>query len=170
MTFSKAWHDITIPGVQNPHCSASCATNAAWMGASCSPPASPSIVVTGLPTASSARTVQEGTGWSPSITVHAPQAPRSQPVLVPVSPRPSRSASTSVVRGSTLRRCGSPLTFSSMSTAPGPNRFASPFAAVSIASPSSAAHPVSTPAPLTNPRRVNFVSSGMRTSGWGPRA
>ena len=118
------------------------------------------MVVTGCPTASSAKTLQEGTGWFPSITVHAPHAPRSQPILVPVRPRSSRSALASVVRGSTATRCRSPLTVSSICTAPGPSLLACPAAAdASIASPSSAAAPVSTPAPLTKPRLVIFSLS-----------
>src|SRR5207237_7210972 len=92
--------------------------------------------------------------------VHATHAPRSQPILVPVRPRSSRSALASVVRGSTATRCRSPLTVSSICTAPGPSLLACPAAAdASIASPSSAAAPVSTPAPLTKPRLVIFSLS-----------
>src|SRR3954468_8492585 len=81
---SSAWHDITMPGVQKPHCRASCATKAAWSGASWGPLERPSMVVTGRPTASMAKVMHDAAVTSPSITVQAPQAPRSQPILVPV--------------------------------------------------------------------------------------
>ena len=44
---SSAAQLITMPGVQNPHCIASCSMNACWTGCSVAPFARPSIVVTG---------------------------------------------------------------------------------------------------------------------------
>src|SRR5687768_11027013 len=54
-------------------------------------------------------------------TVQAEQAPRSQPTLVPVRPRPSRRNSTSVVAGSANAVRGSPLTCRLRGAACGPN-------------------------------------------------
>src|SRR4030095_10049262 len=50
-----------------------------------------------------------------SQTVHAEQAPRSQPIFVPVSPSSSRSTSTSVVAASTCTVQRRPLTVSDSS-------------------------------------------------------
>src|SRR6267142_2457511 len=84
---------ITIPEVQNPHCSASCATNAACTGCKLLPCASPSTVVTlRLPT-SMARVMQEHTGVLSTMTVHAEHAPRSQTIFVPVICNSSRKSS-----------------------------------------------------------------------------
>ena len=64
---------MIMPGVQKPHWSAACSTNACWIGCSRSPSASPSTVSTCLPAASKARKVQALTGSSSTRTVQAPQ-------------------------------------------------------------------------------------------------
>ena len=74
---------MTIPGVQKPHCIASASMNACCTGWSSSPLASPSMVVTGRPTASRANVVHAHTGVPSSHTVHAEHEPRSHPTFVP---------------------------------------------------------------------------------------
>ena len=97
---------------------ASCSTNACCTGWSCPPCASPSIVVTFRPRASRANVMQLATTSPSSQTVQAEQAPRSQPIFVPVSPSASRSTSTRVVAGSADAH-GRPLTESVNSPALG---------------------------------------------------
>ena len=93
-----------MPGVQKPHCIASCATNASWTGCKSSPRARPSMVVMSRPAASTARMVQEQTGSPSSQTVQAEHAPRLQPILVPVNPSGPRRASTRVSARFDLQR------------------------------------------------------------------
>src|ERR1700736_3951354 len=71
---------------------------------------SPSIVVMFLPSCIATSVMQDKTRRPSMCTVQAPHSPRSHAFLVPVSPRFSRNASSSVVRGSTaiVRAC--PLT------------------------------------------------------------
>jgi hypothetical protein len=57
-----------------------------------------------------------------SQTVHAEQAPRSQPIFVPVRPRSLRRTSTSVVAGSSRTEMFRPFTDRLTGTAPGPKR------------------------------------------------
>ena len=75
---------ISIPGVQNPHCSVparGCARRRCMSASS----SKPSIVRTSCPSQATAKAIQERAG-SPLIrTVHAPQTPCSQPRCVPVS-------------------------------------------------------------------------------------
>src|SRR5450755_2804015 len=111
---------MTSPGVQKPHCTASCATNAACTGCSASPVAKPSMVVIFRPPTSTASSMHEATGTRSSHTVQAEHEPRSQPIFVPVNPSASRSASTSVVDGSTETSRSSPLTFKVIPAVPGP--------------------------------------------------
>ena len=59
---TRAAQLITSPGVQKPHCTASCATNAACTGCSSSPCARPSMVVTLRPPTSTASSMHEATG------------------------------------------------------------------------------------------------------------
>jgi hypothetical protein len=99
---------IIIPGVQKPHCSPWQAANASWTGSSpvlLSPGrvARPSTVVTRLPSAMTASTVQDLTGVSSSQTTQAPQLEVSQPQCEPVSPSSSRRKWMSSSRGSTTR-------------------------------------------------------------------
>lgn len=89
--------------------------NACWIGCSAPSAASPSIVVTSAPSACAASSEQELTAAPSSSTVHAPQMPLLQYAFVPVSPRSSRTRSSSVREGGTSRRSRLPLTLSSMS-------------------------------------------------------
>ena len=66
------------PGVQKPHCIASCSMKASCTGCSTSPCARPSIVVTARSPTSIASIMQEQTGAPSSQTVQAEQAPRLQ--------------------------------------------------------------------------------------------
>jgi len=80
---------MIIPGVQYPHCSACSLWNAFCSGCH-SPLAMPSIVVTSLPSAWTARTEQLLTEIPSRWTVHAPQLEVSHPMGVPVFPTRSR--------------------------------------------------------------------------------
>jgi hypothetical protein len=70
----------------------------------------PSMVVTLAPSCITASVRQELMRWPSTITVQAPHWPWSQPFLVPVRCRCSRSASSSVVRVSRSSVCAWPLT------------------------------------------------------------
>ena len=93
---SRAAQLITMPGVQKPHCIASCFTNATCTGCIVSPCDRPSMVVILRPTASIASVMHASAGVPSIHTVHAEHEPRSHTTLVPVSPRLSRSVSASV--------------------------------------------------------------------------
>ncbi len=95
------------PGVQKPHWKASWAMKAACTGWQVSPSARPSMVSTSAPSWLIASARQELMRRPSSRTVQAPHWPRSQPFLVPVRSRRSRSRSSRVTRGSsssTVRR------------------------------------------------------------------
>src|SRR5215472_18891621 len=64
------------------------------------------------PSASTGRARHESTGSPSTSTVHVPHSPSSQPCLVPVSPRSSRSTSSRVLWTGTSVSRESPLTFS----------------------------------------------------------
>ena len=64
--------------------------------------------------------MQEATGVPSSHTVQAEQAPRSQPILVPVRSSGPRNTSASVALGSTLTSRVTPFTVNVIETAPGP--------------------------------------------------
>src|SRR5512145_432780 len=100
------------PGVQKPHCSPWCSTNARWIGCSSPSRDKSSIVVTSRPSACRASMLQLFTARPSSRTVHAPHWLVSQPMCAPVSPSPSRSACTSSVLSSTSSERSSPLTTS----------------------------------------------------------
>src|SRR6476646_11184377 len=67
-----------------------------------------------------ASTEQEYTALPSSSTVQAPQVPRSQTRLAPVSSNWSRRASSSVTRGSSCALSFLPFTLSDTGTLPGP--------------------------------------------------
>src|SRR5689334_10263035 len=67
-----------------------------------------------------ARTEQEYTALPSINTVQAPQVPRSQTRLAPVSSNWSRRASSKVTRGSSCALSFLPLTLSDTGTLPGP--------------------------------------------------
>ena len=106
----SATADMIWPEVQNPHWKASQSMKARCTGWSWSPWASPSTVVTRLPWTVAASVRHDSTRRPSTWTVQAPHWPRSQPFLEPVSPSRSRSASSSVTRGSTVSLRRSPLT------------------------------------------------------------
>jgi len=102
---------ITIPGVQNPHCSPCSAWNARCTGCIApEPSASPSTVTTSRPSAWAASTVHDFTDLPSSRTVHAPQDVVSQPTLVAVRLATSRRKCTSSVRSGTSASIWLPLT------------------------------------------------------------
>ncbi len=105
-----------MPGVQNPHWVPCSWRRASWRPVS-SPPRSvtPSMVVTREPAADAVRIRQLLTDRPSSRTTQVPHWPVSQPTLVPVSPRPSRSRSTSSSFGSAENCSGLPFTFSEIS-------------------------------------------------------
>src|SRR5262245_60376795 len=121
----------------------------------------PSTVVISRPTASAASIRQEHTGSPSSITVHAPQPPRSQTSFAPVSSRWLRRARSSVTRGSTVTVLAAPLILSVSGTASGPSTCgadsATPLASVLAAAP--------TPALLRKERRVKRGPLGLSEGG-----
>src|SRR6516162_11039471 len=96
------------PGVQNPHCRASFAMNASWIGCSLSPPM-PSTVVTAFPDAAFAGNRQLATGTPSNSTVHPPQTPEPQTSFVPVRFNRSRITSASSASASSGSGFCSPL-------------------------------------------------------------
>src|SRR3972149_323755 len=108
MSFSLAWGwrfrissaVMIIPGVQKPHCRPWYSQKASWSGWSFPSVASPSMVVTSLPSAWRASTVQDLTAMPSISTVQAPHWLVSQPILVPVRPSTSRRYPTSNKGGS----------------------------------------------------------------------
>src|ERR1039458_7752431 len=96
----------TMPGVQNPHCKASCSMNAFCTGCSAPALARPSMVTTSLSLTVFTLRKHERTGTPSSSTVQEPQCPSPQPNLVPVSPRSVRSTQSSRRSPSTFSRTG----------------------------------------------------------------
>src|SRR5215813_6389240 len=111
---SNAFAAKIIPGVQNPHCTAPYSAKAFCTGCNCSPWASPSMVVTSRPWASSAKIRQESTVLPSSSTVQAPHSPSLQPSLVPVRCNSSRSSCNNDCCGSIATSYGVPFTVSVM--------------------------------------------------------
>src|SRR5215470_2043386 len=101
---------MSMPAVQKPHWTAPCSMNASWSGSSVSPSPSPSTVRTRVPSASTARWVQELTGAPSTSTVQAPQTCMSQERLAPLRPSRSRSTSKSRACAGTSRATARPLT------------------------------------------------------------
>src|ERR1700759_4871979 len=96
------------PGVQNPHCRASCAMKAFCTG--CNPPApTASTVVTDRSAAARAGIRQLTTGTPSSSTVHAPHTPAPHTSFVPVRLSASRTTSISSASGSSGRGSLRPL-------------------------------------------------------------
>jgi hypothetical protein len=89
--------------------------------------------------------------------VHAPHAPRSQPIFVPVSFSSSRSARTSVVRGSIFSARVTPFTFIEIATAPGPTTRGG---APARAFPESVIRPAAAAPPPVAPRNARRESPG----------
>src|SRR4051812_38215088 len=85
-----------MPGMQKPHWMAPVSRNASCRRLSRPPSSRPSIVVTSMPPASTARTRQEFTARPSISTVHAPHSPSAQHSLLPVRSRSHRRASSSV--------------------------------------------------------------------------
>src|SRR3982751_4877117 len=102
LSFSSCTADITIPGVQKPHCSPWHSRKAACIGCSSPLLASPSIVVTSLPCTCAARIEHDLIARPFMCTVQAPHCAVSQPTWVPVSCSCSRRYCTSRVRESTV--------------------------------------------------------------------
>ena len=102
--------------MQKPHCAAPVSRNAACSALRPPSPASPSTVVTSQPSASAASTRHASTLRPPTSTVHAPHSPTRQHSLVPVSPRSSRRASSSVWCPATSTARGRPLSVRRIAT------------------------------------------------------
>src|SRR5436305_795186 len=101
-----------MPGVQKPHWSPWQVWKAVCIGCRSPLRASPSMVVTARPSASTASMAQLLTDLPSTQTVQAPHWLVSHPTWVPVRRRCSRSSSTSSVRGSTSTAWLFSLTFS----------------------------------------------------------
>ena len=158
---SRAAQLITMPGVQKPHCMASCFTKAAWTGCIVSPWDRPSMVVIWRPMVSIDKVMQASAGVLSIQTVHAEQEPRSQTTLVPVSPMLSRRVWARVSRGSMTTECSRPLMCSLTGRASGPctrlecmASLASRARAFAVSMTEVAAV---TPAPFKKPRRENVI-------------
>src|SRR5215510_10686456 len=108
--------ETICPGVQYPHCKASCSTNERWSGCRFPSGASPAAVTISAPWCATARARQLFARRPSSRTVQAPHCPWSQPFLGLVIPRRSRRASSTVVRESTVSLCSIPSTRSAIST------------------------------------------------------
>src|SRR5262245_21543951 len=78
----------------------------------------PSTVVISAPSAATASVRHDRTRRPSRSTVQAPHCPWSHPFFGPVRPIPSRTASSSVVRLSTVNRCVISLTWSEISVLP----------------------------------------------------
>src|SRR6266478_3388918 len=92
---------MIIPLWQYPHCGTSLAIQASCTLCSAPSPASPSMVVICLPTASLTTMPHDRTATPSTWTVQAPHCAMPQPYLVPVRPAFSRKAHRSGVSGST---------------------------------------------------------------------
>ena len=91
---------ISIPGVQNPHCSACFSWKPCWTGSILPSAASDSTVRISWPSHIAASVVHDLIGRPSISTTQAPQLEVSQPQCVPVRPA-SRMKWTSSCRGST---------------------------------------------------------------------
>src|SRR5882672_6952802 len=100
---------MSMPGVQKPHCSPCFSTKPSCTACSFPPCSRPSTVVTLQPSACTASTVHDFTGWPSRWTVHAPQWLVSQPTCVPVILKFSRMRCTSSRRDSTSASRTAPL-------------------------------------------------------------
>src|SRR5450830_973359 len=141
------------------------------------------MVVTDRSPTSIARTIQEAIGVPSSHTVHAEQAPRSQPIFVPVKSSGPRNASASVMCGGTAMVRTAPLIRSGSGTASGPIIAASAFFSARAVDAArlvwSMTPPAVAPAPVRNDRRetssslrgaVNFCAGCFIRSRLRPRA
>ena len=90
LSFTRSIEAMIIPGVQNPHCRPCISWKAFCIGCRVPFGAIPSIVVTSLPSAWTASTVQLFTASPSRCTVQAPQLLVSQPTTVPTLPSCSR--------------------------------------------------------------------------------
>src|SRR6478609_2148829 len=106
---SRASDDISMPGVQNPHCRPCSCLDPSCKGWRWPSFIKPSTVVISAPLAWTPNMVHDFTVLPLKITVHAPQLLVSQPMCVPVSPADSRMKWTSSVRGSISASVARPL-------------------------------------------------------------
>src|ERR1700704_3567979 len=106
---SSALVVMSMPGVQKPHCSPCFSVKPSCTAWSLPPCSSPSTVVIFAPSACTASTVQDLTGWPSRCTVQAPQWLVSQPTWVPVIRNTSRIRCTSKRRDSTSASRNAPL-------------------------------------------------------------
>ena len=108
------WPADTSPPSGNPVCRCRIAgrrvrETSACNGCSLSPVAMPSMVSMRRPAASAPSTRHEHTNRPSTMTLHAPQSPVPQPSLAPMSPRWSRSTSSSVSSNWHRNSTSSPL-------------------------------------------------------------
>src|SRR5450755_3501163 len=103
-----------------------------------------------------ARTVQLYITLPSTITVQAPQVPRSHTRLAAVRSNRWRKVSSSVERGSTETLVALPLICSVIGTSPGPETFAVDCASASVSRRPEVKAPLVTPTLVKNPRRENL--------------
>ncbi len=106
----------TRPETQKPHWAACSSRTACWTGCRRPPSASPSTVVTDLPSTDQTGVSHAGTALPSTRTTHAPHWPMPQPNRAPVSPRSPRSTSSSGVSGCASTCRDVPLTVRSTVT------------------------------------------------------
>src|ERR1035441_2871818 len=111
LRFSRSVNERIMPGVQKPHWTPWCSQNAVCNSVIEPIGESPSMVTTSDPSACAASIVQLFTDPPSTRMVHAPHWPVSQPTLVPVNPRRSRTRSESRRCGGTETLCTCPFTF-----------------------------------------------------------
>jgi hypothetical protein len=116
------------------------------------------MVVTFRPRASKASVMQLA-ATSPSS--HTVQAPRSQPIFVPVMPRWLRSTSASVVAGSTWTVTVRPLMERDSADGSGPTAAGEAVAAASATDWVRVALSAEAPAPVKKARRLSLGSRGV---------
>src|SRR6476620_10958507 len=113
---NRAYDDINIPGVQNPHGSPCSSLKPSCNGWSAPLLGRPSTVMTSAPSACTANMVHDFTVFPFKSTVQAPQLLVSQPTCVPVNPSCSRIKCTSSSLGSAATSRSLPLILSLISS------------------------------------------------------
>ena len=156
-------HDITMPGVQNPHCIASCFTKAACTGCSDAPSDNPSIVVTFLSPTSRVNVMQASCGLS-STRRYTPNKRRDRrPPWFRSAPAFPAMWWQACHAGCAVVTCTCPFTCIRTATAPGPSALGVALltSAVSACACSSRVPAAVSPAPFqkTAPRKLHLFQS-----------
>src|SRR3990172_3163015 len=106
----------TMPGVQNPHCTAHLSTKPFFTASAFGSAASPSMVTTSRPLQSTANSRQELSDAPSTRIVQAPHSPSPQPYFVPVNPSTSRSISRALISTGTVALRATPFSLKLISS------------------------------------------------------